>query len=447
MTESGTVRVRFAPSPTGSLHLGGARTALFNWLYARHTHGRFVLRIEDTDPSRNTPEALRKLLDGLIWLGLDWDEGPQPDGGSRGAYGPYFQSQRRHLYEEYTEKLLSSGKAYEEKGAVKFRMPRKPIVVEDKVCGRVLFEPQPDPDFVLRRQDGSFVFHLVNVVDDLLMEISHVIRGEDHLSNTPKHLALFEALEAKAPVYAHIPLILNEDGSKMSKRDVGASLEYYIQEGYLPEAVRNYLCLLGWSLGDNREIFPIEEAIARFDLSRIHRANARLDRKKLYWMNGEYMRASSVEALVPHALRWLEAKGLTGPHTDPTYIQRVVGLIKDKVKIGKELCDWAIPFFRDDFSYEEESVQKILTPEGLRALARLLPELEQVQPFTAGELEARFRRLASLWGVPLATLVHPVRLAVTGRAVGPSLFPMLEVLGQKRVVERVARTLQSFGPA
>ncbi|MDD2677014.1 MAG: glutamate--tRNA ligase family protein, partial [Methylacidiphilaceae bacterium] len=247
-----SVRVRFAPSPTGYLHVGGARTALFNWLYARHMGGTFVLRIEDTDSARNTADAVRVIFDGLHWLGLDWDEGPLPAGGIRGDQGPYFQSERRAIYDRALRRLLDRDQAYESDGAIRFRMPRKKIVVEDLICGEVCFDCTLEQDFVIQRQDGSPVFHLVNVVDDLEMRISHVIRGEDHLSNTPKHLAIAAALGETAPRYAHIPLILNRTGSKMSKRDVGASLSEYQEAGYLPQAVRNYLCLLGWSLRENR---------------------------------------------------------------------------------------------------------------------------------------------------------------------------------------------------
>src|SRR5947209_277359 len=262
------VRVRFAPSPTGFLHIGGARTALFNWLYARHTGGTFVLRIEDTDVARNSQEAVEVILNGLRWLGLDWDEGPmtgEATGPSRGEYGPYFQSQRKENYRRRVEALLSHGLAYEKEGAVKFKMPREPILIQDVVVGDVRREltdrEQADPDFVIVRSDGEPVFHLVNVIDDLEMNITHVIRGEDHLSNTAKHIALFKAFGVQPPHYAHIPLILNIAGTKMRKRDQGASLSTYMEEGYAPEALVNYLCLLGWSPKHNREKIPIAEVI------------------------------------------------------------------------------------------------------------------------------------------------------------------------------------------
>src|SRR5580765_1303270 len=274
-------RVRFAPSPTGFLHIGGARTALFNWLYARHAGGTFILRIEDTDAARNTQEAVEVILSGLRWLGLDWDEGPisgDVTGPSKGEVGPYFQSQRKENYQRRAEALLSRGLAYEHEGAIKFKMTREPITIPDLVVGDVVRpltdREEKDPDWVLVRSDGQPVFHFVNVVDDLEMCITHVIRGEDHLSNTAKHIDMFKALGVEAPRYAHIPLILNKDGTKMSKRDQGASLTSYMEEGFAPEAVVNYLCLLGWSPKDNREVMPVQEVVLMFDLPQVLRHNA-----------------------------------------------------------------------------------------------------------------------------------------------------------------------------
>src|SRR5687767_2003335 len=296
------VRVRFAPSPTGFLHIGGARTALFNWLYARHTGGTFILRIEDTDAARNTQEAVEVILNGLRWLGLDWDEGPvtgDPRDAGKGNDGPYFQSQRAEFYRKRVQELRDKGLAYEHEGAVKFRMTREPIVIPDLVVGDVTREltdrEQLDPDFVIVRSDGQPVFHLVNVIDDLEMKITHVIRGEDHLTNTAKHLAMFRAFGVEPPKYAHIPLILNPDGSKMSKSDKGAVLHEYMDALCVPEAVVNYLYLLGWSPKENRELLPLPEVIQMFDLPQILRHNARFDVDKLHWINSEYIRLMSQE--------------------------------------------------------------------------------------------------------------------------------------------------------
>src|SRR6266576_1908634 len=279
------IRVRFAPSPTGYLHIGGARTALFNWLHAKHTGGTFVLRIEDTDRSRNTEVAAQAIYDGLRWLGLDWGEGPH----AGGNFGPYFQSEREEIYRAYLEKLRAAGRVYDDEGSVRFRFEREKVVVDDTICGHVEFDlsdPETNPDMTIRRPDGSWIFHFVNVVDDIEMKISDVIRGEDHLSNTPKHIQVYRALGVTPPRFAHIPLIMNKDGSKMSKRDQGASLEYYIENGYLPEAVRNFLCLLGWSPKDDREKIPIDEVIRIFDLNNIVRGHATFDPDKMHWLNG-----------------------------------------------------------------------------------------------------------------------------------------------------------------
>src|SRR5437667_2572607 len=317
------VRVRFAPSPTGFLHIGGARTALFNWLSARHTGGTFILRIEDTDAARNTREAVEVILNGLRWLGLEWDEGPTTGdvkGPSKGNQGPYFQSQRAETYRRRVQELKEKGLAFEHEGAVKFRMTREPIVIPDLVVGDVTREltdrEMLDPDFVIVRSDGQPVCHFVNVVDALEMGITHVIRGEDHLSNTAKHIALFRAFGVKPPNYAHIPLILNQDGTKMSKRDQGASLTTYLEEGYAPEAVVNYLCLLGWSPKNNREKMAISEVVELFDLPQILRHNARFDLTKLIWLNGEYIREMKDDRFYELSIHALARAGLD-PHKYP----------------------------------------------------------------------------------------------------------------------------------
>src|SRR3989440_6075411 len=342
------VRVRFAPSPTGFLHIGGARTALFNWLYARHTGGTFILRIEDTDAARNTQEAVNVILTGLRWLGLDWDEGPinaDATGPGKGDCGPYFQSQRKENYQRRVEALLSHGLAYEHEGAVKFKMTPEPIVIPDLVVGDVTREltdrEQLDPDFVIVRSDGQPVFHLVNVVDDLEMNITHVIRGEDHLSNTAKHIALFRSFGIEPPKYAHIPLILNINGTKMSKRDAGASLRTYMDEGYAPEALVNYLCLLGWSPKHNREKMPISEVIEAFDLPQILRANARFDPAKLNWLNGEYLREMPDDRFYELAIRTLGRAGIDTHKFPVEYVKAALDTCKGKVRVFNELKDYA----------------------------------------------------------------------------------------------------------
>ena len=338
-----SVRVRFAPSPTGYLHIGGARTALFNWLYARHTGGKFILRVEDTDEARNSQEAVDVIIESLKWLGLDWDEGPV-DGSdfskSKGDCGPYFQSQRKEIYQKYIQQLLDADKAYEHEGAIKFRMRRETIIIDDLVVGRVdrklTDREEADPDFVIVRSDGKPVFHLVNVIDDLEMGMTHVIRGEDHLSNTSKHIELFRALEAEPPKYAHIPLILNKDGSKMSKRDLGASVTTYIDGGFVPSAVVNYLLLLGWSPKDDQEIFALNEVVERFDLPQINRQNARFDFDKLKWFHYEHTRALSPEAFRSQATQALEKAGIDISTFDNVYLDAAFDTCKEKIKQFKE---------------------------------------------------------------------------------------------------------------
>jgi glutamyl-tRNA synthetase len=435
------VRVRFAPSPTGFLHIGSVRTALFNWLYARHTGGTFVLRIEDTDVARNTPESLRTILDGLRWLGLDWDEGPEKGG----PHGPYFQSQRADIYRQRVKQLMDAGMAYEREGAIRFKMTRQPIVVEDLIAGgvtRPLTETEMlDPDFVIVRSDGNPVFHLVNVVDDLEMKITHVIRGEDHLSNTPKHIALFRAFGVEPPKYAHIPMILNPDGTKMSKSDPDpekarlASLDSYIADGYVPEAVRNYLCLLGWSPKTRQEIMTIEEIIQKFDLPQIHRHNARFDANKLTWMNGEYIRSMALD-------RFIElARAFTGGHDDAN----VLSLVKEKIKLLKELPGWTNYFFTDEYPFDPEAVKKSCTAPGTSdRLLKLTDRFATLPVWDAAGLETALHALATELGIKPGELIHPCRVAVSGKSVGPSLYHMLEVLGRDRVLARLRRAAEKF---
>jgi len=441
-----SVRVRFAPSPTGMFHVGSARTALFNWLYARHTGGAFILRVEDTDAARNKTEFVDVILQGLSWLGLNWDEGPQIGGAVQGDRGPYFQSQRGAIYKSYVDRLLSEGKAYESDGAVRFRTPKTPVTVHDLICGDIQFDRTNEPDLVIQRKDGTPVFHLVNVVDDLEMAVTHVIRGEDHLSNTQKHLALIEAFGAKPPHYAHIPLILNPNGSKMSKRDAGASIQDYIDQGYLPAAVRNYLCLLGWSPKDNREVISIEEVVAKFDLPQVNRANARFDADKLFWLNGEYFRAMELGALEPLAVSILQKHGILTDKYDPAYFRAALAIVKEKVKVGRELPEWMSYFFQDDFAYDPAAAKKVFTPEGLANLGKLRERLTKIDApeFQAAKLEEEFKSLAAATGQKVGALVHPARLAVSGRPVGPSLYHLLEVLGKPRVLSRLDRAETEF---
>ncbi len=442
------IRVRFAPSPTGYLHIGSVRTALFNWLYARHTGGTFVLRIEDTDAARNTAESLRTILDGLRWLGLDWDEGPEKDG----AHGPYFQSQRGEIYKRRVRELMDKGMAYEHEGAIRFKMTREPIEMRDLIVGKVirpLNEKEAlDPDFVIIRSDGNPVFHFVNVVDDMEMRITHVIRGEDHLSNTPKHIALFRAFGVEPPQYAHIPMILNSDGSKMSKSDARpdfarlASLDAYLADGYLPEAMRNYLCLLGWSPKDNREVMPLADIVGLFDLPQIIRHNARFDLDKLFWINGEYIRSMPMEQFAA-AGRSLLPTGVA-----PDYVKAVLALVKEKIKLLKDLPAWTNYFFSDQFEYDPEAVKKsCAAPQTGERMRRLAEKFSPIDPWEHKPLETALRVLATELGLKPGDLIHPCRVAVSGKSVGAGLFETLALLGRERVLARLRRASERFGQA
>jgi glutamyl-tRNA synthetase len=438
------IRVRFAPSPTGYLHIGGARTALFNWLFARHHSGKFVLRIEDTDIKRNTEEAMAAIYEGLEWLGLNWDEGPQVGG----DFGPYLQSERTELYERYLKQLQDAGHIFEDEGALRFRSPREHVILDDLVAGKIDFDlsnPATHPDMTIRRPDGSWIFHFVNVIDDLEMKISHVIRGEDHLSNTPKHIELIRALGATPPQYAHIPLILNRDGSKMSKRDEGARVEYYIRRGYLPAAVRNYLCLLGWSPKDNREKIDLDEIIRIFDLKNVGRSSATFDPDKLHWLNGEYARELSDLEFYDLAVARLKSSGVKVDTFPEKYMRAALQTCKGKINTFDELPAYCGFYFTDDFDYNPEGVAKHFTTENEPRLKAVRDALGALEKFDSDNIETTLKSTASTLAVKVGAIVHPTRLAVTGSNVGPSLYHLLEVLGKEKVLPRIDRALRNTG--
>jgi glutamyl-tRNA synthetase len=425
------------------LHIGGARTALFNWLFAQHHGGKFVLRIEDTDMKRNTEEAMTAIYEGLEWLGLNWDEGPHVGG----EFGPYLQSERTELYERYLKKLQDAGHIFEDQGALRFRSPREHVIVDDIVCGRIDFDlsnPATHPDMTIRRPEGSWIFHFVNVVDDLEMKISHVIRGEDHLSNTPKHIELIRALGATTPHYAHIPLILNRDGTKMSKRDAGARVEYYVQRGFLPAAVRNHLCLLGWSPKDDREKLNIEEIIRIFDLKNIGRSSATFDPDKLHWLNGEYARELSDEEFYGLAVSRLKSSGVKLEAFPEQYVRAALQTCKGKINTFDELPAYCGFYFTDNFSYDPQSTAKHFTPENKPRLEAVRNSLSALEKFDVTEIEAALKTTAASLGVKLGAIVHPTRLAATGSNVGPSLYHLLEVLAKQKVLARIDRALSTF---
>jgi len=431
------IRTRFAPSPTGFLHVGGARTALFNWLFARKHGGEFILRIEDTDDKRNTDEAKAVIYQGLTWIGLDWDEGPDKGGN----YGPYQQSERNSIYETYLAKLEAGGHVYEDEGAIRFRSPRKTVRVEDIVCGKIDFDmsnPATHPDMTIRRPDGSWIFHFVNVVDDIEMKLTHVIRGEDHLSNTPKHIELYQAFGAEPPKFAHIPLILNHEGKKLSKRDGGSSITHFIDGGYAPEAVANYLCLLGWSPKDNREVLTIAEVQEIFDLSGINRRNAIFDLDKCFWLNGQHILSMSIERFRELSLPFVEKAGIN--YGSDEALLAALAIVKPKIKHLSDVPSWIGFLFTEDFEFDAESVEKTLRkPGALEKLAALRAAFAELTDWTHPSIEASLKQTATALGAKVGELVHPARVSVSGKSVGPGLYEMLEVLGKDRVLARFDR--------
>lgn len=428
-----TVRTRFAPSPTGYLHVGGARTALFNWLFARKHGGVFVLRVEDTDEARNTDEARQAIFDGMSWLGLDWDEGPEKGGN----FGPYYQSERKVIYDAWFQKLVDADRVYEDGGAWRFRFERKPVTMHDLVCGEVTIDYRDEsntPDMVVKRSDGSYVFHFVNVVDDLEMEITHVIRGEDHLMNTPKHLQLIEAFGGVAPKYAHIPLILNPDGSKMSKRDAGAAVADYPRQGFLSSAVVNFIALLGWNPKTEREIFTLSELAELFSLENVNRAPARFDLEKCKWVNQQHLLAVSVEDFATAARPFVEAAGL--PISEN--FAEVMAAVKDKVRLFSDVPGAVDFLLQDQFACDAEALAKV---RGNAAVGGLLLALaaafEGIGEWSADAAKEALNQVAKALGGKPGQLMFPLRVALSGRGHGPDLGDMLSLLGRERCVKRV----------
>ncbi len=450
-----TVRTRFAPSPTGFLHIGGARTALYNWLYARKHGGQFILRVEDTDAARSTAESQAIILNGLRWLGLDWDEGPEVGG----DHGPYYQSERSAIYESYLEKLQSADLVYEDEGALRFRVPDRDIVVKDVVCGDVSVnlkeqgsrrydaelkkEVDANPDIVIRRPDGSFIFHFVNVVDDIEMGMTHVLRGEDHLSNTPKHMALYEAFGADVPTFAHIPLNLNPDGSKMSKRSEGANIYDYIDQGFLPSAVNNYMALLGWSSGGDREIYQsLDELVEDFDLSGVNKANSKFDIKKCIWVNAEHIKALDAPAFAEASGPFLEKAGID---TSDARVPAALELARERAEKLSEVPAVLLPIFQDDLEYDRDSVDKVVSKDGIAEVVSTLADyLEKNDDWQGDAIKASIKDAAASIGAKMGAFMLPCRVAATGSTAGADLVPMLEMIGQEKAVARVRAFAEQF---
>ena len=473
-----SVRVRFAPSPTGYLHVGGARTALFNWLHARQTGGTFILRIEDTDTERSSWEMVQGILDGMRWLGLDWDEGPEIGG----PHEPYFQSKRLDRYREIAHELLDAGRAYRcfcspdeiktrreraeaaEGGwkydrlcarlqpseiaarvdagaphAIRFLVPEGTTSFDDTVHGPIAFANADIEDFVVLRSDGYPTYHLSVVADDVDMAVSHVVRGDDHISNTPKHVLIFEALGRPVPAFAHVPLILGTDKKRLSKRHGATSVMEYARQGFLPEALFNFLALLGWSPGNDREIFDKGDLIEAFSLGGISGGNAVFNPEKLEWFNQQHMQRLPAEDLARRLEPVMRERGLwrdAFATTERAWLLSLIELQKPRAKRLHDLVDDTPYLFSDDVVFDEAAVQKHLT--GARVLLDgLSSALETAEPFDRATLETVARTFAAAQGMKFGAVVHPARVAITGRAVSPGLFELMELLGRERTLERL----------
>ena len=424
------------------LHVGGARTALFNWLFARSQKGTFVLRVEDTDEERNTEEANDAIFDGMRWLGMDWDEGPNVVGKqTRGKYGPYRQSQRTKIYDKYFNKLKRAKLVYkEEDGCWRFKCPQTDRTVKDIICGDTVFKERDESDMTIKREDGSYIFHFVSVVDDIEMDITHVIRGEDHLSNTPRHLDLYEAFEADPPQFGHIPLILNADGSKMSKRDRGAAIHEYKNMGFHRDAVINYLSMLGWSPKNNDEIFSYAQLKKQFKLANVNRSNGRFDYDKVEWFSQQYIHAMGPKALREAMAPFLEEHKLPAGKTElPDVLLKEV---QEKIKKFSDAAKWLQSLYRDDFVRDGEAFEKLKTREGIKGILNTLKtHLEGVKKWSGKSADRAIEAAAEELELRKGALMFPCRVAVSGQTGGLGLLTVLDRVGQKRSVERVQETI------
>ena len=482
------VRVRFAPSPTGSLHVGGIRTAMYDWLFAKHTGGRFILRIEDTDAARKVEGTVEMIMDSLKWLGLDWDEGPDIGG----DYGPYFQSQRLDGYRRAAERLISQGDAYycycsplrlkemrdeqtkrkqppgydrlcreltpqqradmEASGVkpvVRFKMPLEgQITHDDVIYGKVTFDLSTLDDYVLLKSDGYPTYHLANVVDDSAMEISHVIRGEEWISSVPRHLLLYKALKLKPPRFAHNPVILGPHRAKLSKRHGAVSIIEYREQGYLPEAMFNFLALIGWSLDDKTEIISRQELIDNFSLERISRTGALFDRQKLEWMNGVYIRNLSPEDFIQRTMPFLDSRlplEVKRP-LSADYVGRIMPLIQERAKTLAEVPDLVSFFFVEESDYDAGLLvgNNMTRESALKALTVSLERLERLETFDTETLETLLRPLAEELELKTGQLFGTLRIATTGRTAAPPLFQTMAVLGRELCLKRIATALDKL---
>lgn len=464
------VRVRFAPSPTGYLHIGGARTALFNWLFARHHGGKFFLRIEDTDRSRSTDEAIEAILDGMRWFGLDWDkwEGSDKD--------PIRQTDRFDLYRQKVQELLDRGLAYrcyctaeelearrkeamaqgkvprydgrcrlltapvpDKEAAIRFKASSEgEIVIDDLVKGKVVFDASTVDDLIILRSDGTPTYNFCVVVDDVDMRISHVIRGDDHLNNTPRQIQLYQALGYPLPRFGHVSMILGPDKARLSKRHGATAIQQYREEGYLPEAMVNYLVRLGWSHKD-QEIFSLPELIEKFSIEQVGASAAVFNPEKLIWLNAHYIKTGDPKRLAQLLLPHLERLGVRADQIDIARLEKIAVALRERTRTLKEMAESAVYFFVDEITMDEKA-EKLLTPESLSVLKAVRDRLIET-PFEHAPLEEAFRTISKTSGLKLAQIAQPVRAAVTGKTVSPGIFDVLMILGKDNALKRLDRQI------
>jgi len=431
MSDTKSVRVRFAPSPTGFLHIGGARTCMFNWLYARKHNGTFILRIEDTDLTRSKKEYLDEILESIRWLGMNWDE-------------LYYQSQRFDLYRSYAKKLLEEGKAYHKEGAIFFKYDFDEVVLQDLIRGKIVFRELPKQEEVILKSDGSPTYNFSCVIDDATMNISCVIRGEDHISNTPKQLLMYKALGFSVPEFAHVPLILSPDGGRLSKRFGATSIREYRQMGYTAAALANYLLLLGWSPGQDRELIGLSEAETLFAIEDVNATGAVFSLDKLKWLNGTYIRALDLKAFSKIACDYLRSQEAVADNVSNERISTVVALFQERISALEDLIECTHPFFYDTIEYSDEG-REVLAKPFIREIQFLVQQLKATDNFNKEELEHVFRDTAERCNVKAKILIHPVRVALTGVRHGAGLFEIMEVLGKATVLKRVEALIAYWG--
>jgi len=420
-------RIRFAPSPTGYLHIGGARTCMFNWLYAKHIGGEFILRVEDTDLERSKKEYLDEILESIEWLGMNWDE-------------IHYQSKRFDIYREYAQRLVKEGKAYEKDGAIFFKYDFQSVEIDDLIRGKIVFTELPKSEDVIIKSDKSPTYNFSCCIDDALMKISCVIRGEDHISNTPKQILMYKGLGFDVPKFAHVPLILSPGGGRLSKRFGATSIREYREMGYLSKSIANYLLLLGWSPGDNKEIFSLDQARDIFEISKVNKTGAVFSIDKLNWVNTEYIKGMEIAELTDLIESFLKNKDFLPKEIERSYLEKVAALFQGRIFKLSDLVDWAKFCFYDDFGYNEDT-KGILEKDFSKEIDTLAERLNLIKDYTTEAIEKEFRATIGDLGLKMKDLVHPTRIALTGMRIGPGLFETMEVLGKKKVCQRLSKLI------